>query len=104
MSLPSEAQTHEPSEKDYSSQPAGHLLGKLGVVALLVILFVAAGFGQVVVVALVGLVLSAAGLAKLWSRWSLAGVHCQRVLSEQRAFPEEYIELKLRLVNRKPLP
>ena len=104
MSLPSEAQPPQPNEKDYSSQPAGHLLGKLGVVALLVILFVAAGFGQVVIVALVGLVLAAAGLAKLWSRWSLAGVHCQRVLSEQRAFPEEYIELKLRLVNRKPLP
>jgi len=57
-----------------------------------------------VIVILLGLVLSAAGLSKLWSRFSLAGVSCQRLLSEQRVFPGEYIELRLRLVNRKLLP
>lgn len=104
MSSPSEVQTLSPGEKGYSSQPAGHLLGRFGLVVMLVILLVAAWLGQVVVVILIGLVLSAAGLAKLWSRFSLVGVHCQRFLSEQRLFPGEYIELKLRLVNRKLLP
>ncbi len=104
MSLPSEAQTSKPDEKGYSSQPAGYLLGGGSLVILLVILLVAAWFGQVAVVVLVGLLLSVAGLAKLWSWCSLAGVHCWRLLSEHRAFPEEHIELRLRLVNRKPLP
>lgn len=71
---------------------------------MLGVLILAAWYAQVVVVALTGLVLSAAGLAKLWSRWSLAGLRCQRFLSEQRVFPGEHIELRLRLANRKPLP
>ena len=100
----SKAQTPSPDEKGYASQPAGHLLGRFGLLAILVVLLLAAWFGQVVVVILAGLVLSAAGLAKLGSRFSLVGVHCQRFLSEQRLFPGEYTELRLRLVNRKLLP
>jgi len=91
-------------ERHSSSQPAGHLFGWFGLLVMLLVLLVAAWFGQVVVVILTGLVLSAAGLAKLWSRFSLVGVHCQRFLSEQRLFPGEFIELRLRLVNRKLLP
>ncbi len=104
MSPPSEAPTPSPGEKGYSSQPAGYLLGRFGLGAMLVVLLLAAWFGQVLVVILVGLVLSTAGLAKLWGRFSLVGVHCQRFLSEQRLFPGEYVELRLRLVNRKLLP
>lgn len=104
MSSISDTQIPNPDEKSYSSQPAGHLLGRFGLLAMLVVILVAAWFGQVIVVILAGLVLSAAGLAKLWSRFSLAGVHCQRFLSEQRLFPGEYTELRLRLVNRKLLP
>ncbi len=100
-----EAQTFDkPGDRDYPSQPAGYLLSKFGLLALLAVLLVAAWYGQVVIVVLLGLLLSAAGLAKLWSSLSLAGVHCLRSFNEQRAFPGEYIELKLRLANRKLLP
>lgn len=91
-------------ETRFSSQPAGYLLSRPGLLALLAGLLLAAWYGQVVIVVLLGLVLSAAGLAKLWSRFSLVGVSCQRMLSEQRVFPGEHIELRLRLVNRKLLP
>lgn len=91
-------------EERLSSQSAGYLLGRFGLIAILAGLLLAAWNGQIVIVILLALVLSAAGLAKLWSHFSLAGVHCQRLLSEQRAFPGEYIELKLRVVNRKLLP
>jgi len=39
----------------------------------------------------------------LWSRFSLVSVSCQRLLSEERAFPGETIELKLHVVNRKAI-
>ncbi len=104
MSLPSEAQTSKPDEKGYSSQPTGYLLSEAGLLVLLAFLLLAAWNRQVVIVVLLGLILSAAGLAKLWSRLSLVGVNCQRSLSEPRVFPGEYIELKLRLANRKLLP
>ncbi len=86
-----------------SSQAAGYLLDKFGIYAALVGLLLATWFHQVVIVILLSLVLSAAGLARLWSRFSLVGVHCQRQLSEQRAFPGESIEVTLRAANRKLL-
>jgi len=88
----------------FSSQPVGYLLDRFGLLAMLAGLLLAAWIGQVVIVILLGLFLSAAGLARLWSRLALVGVRCQRFLSEQCVFPGEYIELKLRVVNRKPLP
>jgi len=104
MSQIYEAQAIRQSEKSSSPKAASHILGKFGLVVLLVILLLAAWYDQVVIVILLGLAISAAGLAKLWSRLSLVGVHCQRFLSEHRVFPGENIELKLRLVNRKLLP
>ena len=98
------AQTANPNEKGSSSRSTSYLLNKFGLLALLAILLIAAWNGQLVIVVLLGLVLSAAGLAKLWSRLSLVGVSCQRFLHEQRAFPGEYIDLRLRLTNRKILP
>lgn len=88
----------------FSSQAAGLLLGKLGLLILLAGLILAAWYSQTVIVVLLGLALSAAGLAKLWSRFSLVGVSCERLLSEKRVFPGEHIELRLRLINRKLLP
>jgi len=67
-------------------------------------LLLAAWYGQVVIVIVLALALSAAGLSRLWSRYSLKGVHCQHLLSEKRAFPGDYLELKLQLDNRKLLP
>ncbi|MDD5038034.1 MAG: hypothetical protein PHN78_01780, partial [Dehalococcoidales bacterium] len=91
-------------ERHFSSRPAGHLLEGISLAAMLVVLILATWFRQVMVVVIASLVLSAAGLTKLWSRFSLTGVTCQRLLSEQRLFPGEYTELKLRLLNRKLLP
>ena len=99
-----EVKTDSNEDNPSSPRPAGHLLGRFGLWALLAGLLLAAWYGQVVIVVLLGLVLSAAGLARLWSRLSLVGVSCQRLLSEQRVFPGEQVELKLRLVNRKLLP
>ncbi len=91
-------------EKRSAFRPAGYLLGKFGLLVILAGLLLAAWNGQVVIVVLLGLALSAAGLSKLWSRFSLAGVSCQCLLNENRVFPGEHIELKLRLANRKLLP
>jgi len=91
-------------QERFSSQPAGYLLDRFGLITILAGLLIAAWYGQVVIVILLGLFLSAAGLSRLWSRFSLVGVRCQRLLNENRVFPGEYVELKLRVVNRKPLP
>ena len=99
-----EAKVADQGESRFSSQPTGYLLGKFGLLAILAGLVLAAWYGQVIIVILLGLVLATAGLSKLWSRFSLAGVSCQRQLSERRVFPGEHIELRLRLVNRKLLP
>ena len=88
----------------FPTQPASHLLSKFGILVILAGLILAAWYGQIVIVILLCLVLSAAGLSKLWSRYSLVGVSCQRLLSVRRVFPGEQIELRLRLVNRKLLP
>ena len=94
----------EPAENSPSTGPAGLLLNRFGLLIILAVLVLAAWAGQTVIVVLVGLVFAAAGLSKLWSRLSLKGVHCQRTLSQQRVFPDEAIEMKLRVTNRKLLP
>lgn len=91
-------------DKQTSTQPAGFLLNKYVLIALAVLLLLAAWAGQTVIVIILGLCLSASGLSKLWSYLSLKGVHCERSLSEHRVFPDENLEMKLRLVNRKLLP
>lgn len=91
-------------EEHISAQSPGVLLSKIGLLAMLAGLLIAAWNGQIVVATVLGLVLAAAGFSRLWSHFSLVGVSCERFLSEQRAFPGEYIELKLQLFNRKLLP
>lgn len=103
MSL-SETQAGGENGKRFSSQPVGYLFGGFGLLVIVAGLVLAAWFRQVVIVIPLALVLSAIGLSRLWSRFSLVGVSCQRRLSEQRVFPGENIELRLRLVNRKILP
>jgi len=98
-----EQKSIQPAVKS-SSWSAGILLTRVGLLVLLSVMFLAAWSGLTVVVVLIGLVLSAAGLARLWSRLSLIGVSAQRLLTETRAFPGETIELKLKLSNRKLLP
>ena len=90
--------------QDITSRPAGYLLSKAGLLVMFACLLLAAWFNQVVIVVTLGLLLSAAGVSRLWSGLSMAGVSCQRSLSETRTFPGDTVELSLRLVNRKLLP
>jgi uncharacterized protein (DUF58 family) len=92
------------AENKNTTQPAGVLLNKFSLIGLAILIILAAWAGQTVIVILLGLALSAAGLSKLWSHYSLKSVYCDRQLSENRVFPDEDIELKIRLVNRKLLP
>jgi uncharacterized protein (DUF58 family) len=71
---------------------------------MLVGLLLAAWNNQIIIAIIIGLVLSVAGLTRLWSRLSVIGVSCERLLTEQRTFKGESLEFKLRLVNRKLLP
>lgn len=87
-----------------SSESTSFLLGRVGLIALLIILLIAAWNGLVFIVILLGLAISAAVLARLWSRFSLHGVGCGRAISEDRVFAGETVELRVRLVNRKILP
>lgn len=50
------------------------------------------------------LLLLTAGMARLWDRWSLTRLTYTRELSQPRAFPDDEVELLLRIANRKPLP
>lgn len=90
--------------KHISSRSAGYLLNRLGVLSLFSILVLAGWKGRVGIVVIISLFLAAAGLAKLWSYLSLAGIRCRHSLSQSRIFPGETVELALRLLNRKPLP
>ncbi len=99
-----EERPSSPDSKSFTEAPTGCLLGKFGLLVILSGLLLAAWFDQVVIVIVLGLTLSAAGLSWLWSRLSLSGVTCERRLDEHRAFPGEHVGLALRLVNRKLLP
>ena len=92
------------SKERITTRPAGMLLSRVSLLFLLACLLLAAWFDQVVIVIVLALLLVAAGLSMLWSRYSLSGVSCERLLSERRVFPGENFELQLRLFNRKLLP
>jgi uncharacterized protein (DUF58 family) len=87
-----------------TTQPASVLLNKFGLIASAIIMVLAAWAGQSVIVVLIGLGLAAAGLTRLWSHFSLQGVHCERQLTEHRTFAGGTLELKLRVLNRKLIP
>jgi|WetSurMetagenome_2_1015567.scaffolds.fasta_scaffold95827_1 uncharacterized protein (DUF58 family) len=87
-----------------STRSAGLLVNKFGLIGAAILLIIFAWAGQTIIVILLGLVIGVAGLSRLWSYLSLKGVTCQRQLSETRVFPDEYLELKLKLTNRKLLP
>jgi hypothetical protein len=99
----SEVNVTENKGLSFSPQPTGYLLSGFGLLALLAGLLLATWYGQVTIVILVGMVLSASGLSKLQSCFSLVGVSCQHLRSERRVFPGESVELSLRIINRKLL-
>src|SRR5512139_1376817 len=90
--------------RTFAAQSSGYLLQKTSLYVLGGILFLAGWKGQTGIVILLGLVISAALLAGLWSRVSLAGVRCRRRIGEGRLFPGESAELVLEIFNRQPLP
>jgi uncharacterized protein (DUF58 family) len=72
---------------------------------LLLLMLVAAFVLRMPLLALLcSLLLLAAGVAWLWNRWSVVRLGYEAVLSSERAFPDDEIELQLRVANRKPLP
>jgi len=96
--------TRESEDKASSSRPPIQLLSKVGLVVVVIVLILGAWNNLTPVVILLGVVLSAAGIAKIWSHHSLSHVYYERVLSEQRAFPGEEVELTVRVSNGKLLP
>jgi uncharacterized protein (DUF58 family) len=72
--------------------------------ALAVVLFLAVAFGQGLLALLCLALILIAGMAGLWSRWSLLRVSYTRSFSQTRAFPDDEVELTIRITNRKALP
>jgi uncharacterized protein (DUF58 family) len=95
---------HKEEGRTFAAPPSGYLWHKASLCFFAGILFLAAWKGQAGIVILLGLIFSAAGLAALCSRVSLAGVRCRRRVRERRLFPGESTELTLEIFNRKPLP
>ncbi len=74
------------------------------IATLIFILVLAVALAQPGLALLCALLLITAGMARLWSRWSLRRVSYERRLSQQRAFPDDEVELTIRVTNRKLLP
>jgi uncharacterized repeat protein (TIGR01451 family) len=72
--------------------------------AIVLILVIAVAASQLGLALLCTLLLLTAAMARQWSRWSLLRVSYERHLSQQRAFPDDEIELTIKLTNRKLLP
>lgn len=80
------------------------MLQQTTITLLVLLLLVAMAGGQVALALLCLLLLATAGAARLWGRWALARVSYERTLSQQRAFPDDELELTVRVTNRKLLP
>lgn len=74
----------------------------LSLIVLLLLLALVLRQGLLVLLCL--LLLLTAGLARLWSRWSLRRLKYHRTFSQRRAFVGDEIELTIRIENRKLLP
>jgi uncharacterized protein (DUF58 family) len=72
--------------------------------ALAFITVIALISGQGLLALICILLLMTAGIARLWDRWSLRRLTYTRELSQTRAFPDDEIELAIRISNRKLLP
>jgi uncharacterized repeat protein (TIGR01451 family) len=74
------------------------------IATLALLLLLAVATGQAGLALICALLLSAAGVAALWSRWALRRVSYERRLSQALAFPGDEVELTIKITNRKPLP
>jgi uncharacterized protein (DUF58 family) len=71
---------------------------------LIVLTFLSLLTGQGLLALICILLLTTAWLAWQWDRWSLLRLSYSRELSQPRAFPDDEVELTIRIANRKPLP
>ncbi len=71
---------------------------------LTIFLLIALVLQQGLLALLLILLLLTAGMASLWNHWSLRRVSYTRHLNRDHAFPDDEIELTLRVANHKPLP
>jgi uncharacterized protein (DUF58 family) len=86
------------------SESSGYLFHNVSLLVLSGFLFLSAWNDLFPLVILLGLILGAAVLAKIWARFSLVHVSCQRLIKVHRLFPGDQTELTLQVINRKPLP
>jgi uncharacterized protein (DUF58 family) len=86
------------------SESSGYLFHKASLFVLSGFLLLSAWNDLFPLVILLGLILGAAVLAKIWARLSLVNVSCQRLIKVHRLFPGDQTELTLQVINRKPLP
>jgi uncharacterized protein (DUF58 family) len=68
------------------------------------LLFIALLFGQRDLTILSLILFGVVAGAKLWTRWSLAGIECRVIVDKRKAFPGERLILKVTVDNRKFLP
>lgn len=71
---------------------------------LIVLAALALVTGQGLLALICILLLTTAWISRQWDRWSLLRLTYQRELSQPRAFPDDEVELVIRISNRKPLP
>jgi uncharacterized protein (DUF58 family) len=74
----------------------------IGLLALLLVIAVA--LGQTLLALFCVALIVIAGVAGLWNRWALVRLSYERTLNQQRAFPDDEVELTIRITNRKALP
>lgn len=91
-------------QRDRSLELTGHVFGRFTVLVLLALLAIAAWYRQTAIVTVLGLTLATIGVSRLWSRFSLRRIGCERSLSTSALFPDEDLVLTIRLSNQKVLP
>jgi uncharacterized protein (DUF58 family) len=74
----------------------------LAIVGLLLFITLLNGQWDLTVLSLI--LFGVAAGAKLWTRWSLAGIECRISINKRRMFPDEKLILKATAENRKILP
>jgi uncharacterized protein (DUF58 family) len=77
---------------------------RASIAVLTLILVLAVATRQTGLALICALLLVAAGIAQLWTRWALARVSYERGLSQPMAFPDDEVELTIKVTNRKLLP
>jgi uncharacterized protein (DUF58 family) len=87
-----------------TTRATGLLLSPIGLIFVGAVMLWAAWNGLTIIAIVTGLMVSTAGITRLWGNLALKNLRGECSLSDTRVFPGDSVELKLRLVNRKILP